>query len=219
VLLHLVPLGRGRFDLYGEPPDEDDEPPEAEAGRIRRWAHAAREQWRRLVDRARMRTPEGRFARWRDTLISQLAESIDEQRTLWALRKVSAATLLYAKTSDEPGARASLDRILADARKHHGWWLAIDLTLFIASGILFFIPGPNVVAYYLGFRVFGHLQSWRGARQASSVVQWTLAANDQLAELETLAAEPHARRADRVKAIADILDLPRLPAFFERAAA
>jgi hypothetical protein len=115
--------------------------------------------------------------------------------------------------------RAALERILNHARRHHGWWLTIDFTLFVASGVLVFVPGPNVLAYYLGFRTFGHLQSWRGARQARTRVAWTFEPNDALAELGTLAGVPHAARAARVAAIAAGLDLPHLPAFFERAAA
>jgi hypothetical protein len=62
--------------------------------------------------------------------------------------------------------------LLADAR-HHLRWLIIDLTLFVVSGILFFVPGPNLVAYYVAFRLVGHLQSWRDARRAAETIAWT----------------------------------------------
>jgi hypothetical protein len=181
--------------------------------------HGAGLKWRAYVDAARLGTATGMTGRWRDRAICALADSVDEQRTLWALRHVTSAVARYPSTSDQQSARAELNRILDASRRHHGWWLAIDLTLFVASGILFFVPGPNVVAYYLGFRTFGHLQSWRGARQGRTRVEWTLEANDALAELATLADMPHGARAARVLAIATGLDLPHLPAFFERAAA
>jgi hypothetical protein len=219
VLVHLLPLGHDRFDVYAEPPDIDEGPLAHDAGRVRRWIHKAGDQWRSLVDTARMGAAAGRFGKWRDTIVCKLAESIEEQRTLWSLRGATAATALFPAGLTPAAARATLDQLLAESRRHHGWWFAIDLTLFIASGILFFVPGPNIVAYYLGFRTFGHLQSWRGARQAASVVRWTLKPSDELAELAILAGQPHADRKARVEVIARKLDLQHLPAFFERAAA
>jgi hypothetical protein len=219
VLVHLVSLGRGRFDLYAEPAPESAEPVPADAGRIRRWLHRAGEEWQHLVDTARAGRAAGQLARWRDGIVCRLADSIDEQRTLWSLRKLTTAVALYPSTLDEASARAALDAILRRAQRHHGWWLVIDLLLFIASGILFFIPGPNIVAYYLGFRTFGHLQSWRGARQGVSTIDWSMTPNTDLAELSLLAEQPHDLRAAKVEAIAKRLGLVHLPGFFERAAA
>ena len=161
----------------------------------------------------------GRFARWRDAVISRLAESIEEQRTLWSLRNAARASALFPSALEPAVARATLNRLLAASQRHHRQWFAIDLAIFVVAGILAFLPGPNIVAYYLGFRAFGHLQSWRGARQATTLVHWTFTESDALAELATLAEQPHATRAARVEALAAQLELPHLPAFFERAAA
>ena len=87
----------------------------------------------------------------------------------------------------------------------------------LTAGILFFVPGPNIVAYYLGFRTFGHLQSWRGARQALSACTWTVRPSDELRELGALTSVPHDLRAGQVEAIAARLGLEHLSAFFERA--
>ena len=159
------------------------------------------------------------MGRWRDSIICRLADSLDEQRTLWALRSVTAASLLHPSDMASSDATAALRSHLQASQTHHGRWLALDLLLFIASGVLFFVPGPNIVAYYLGFRTYGHFQSWRGARQALGPVKWTLQPSDALAELSTLVSLPHERRAHRVEAIANALGLPHLPAFFERAGA
>ncbi|MGE3958797.1 MAG: hypothetical protein AB7H96_18950 [Vicinamibacterales bacterium] len=219
MLVHLIPLGRERYDLYAEPPDDDEGPPAHDAGRVRRWLHTAGEQWRLYVDAARMGTATGRFAKWRDAIICRLAETLDEQRTLRALRTSDAPTALFPATLDEAGARAAVGRILAASIRHHGQRLVIYLLLFIASGVLFFVPGPNIVAYYLGFQAFGHLQSWRGARRAGSpAVTWRLTPSADLAELARLSEQPHAQRAARVREIANRLGLEHLPAFFERAA-
>lgn len=214
----LVPVGRDRFELYAEPPQTDEFADAAPSGRVRRWIHAASEQWGAIVDAAREDGATGRWARWRDEIVCRLADSIDEQRALWALRKAHDADLLHPAGMDPEAARAAFNRILQAAQRHHGQWLVINLTLFVLSGILFFIPGPNIVAYYLGFRAFGHLQSWRGARQAlAPTCRWHLHPSEAFTELGRLAGQPEAVRAARVAAAASQLELPHLAAFFERA--
>ena len=217
MLIHLVPLGRGRHELYAEAPEEDGGPLAHDAGLLHRWVHSAGEQWREYVDAARMSTASGRFAIWRDAIICKLAATLDEQRTLRSLRTAEAATMLFPSGLEVAAARAAFNRLLASSQRHHGQRLVIYLVLFVLSGILFFIPGPNIVAYYLGFRAFGHLQSWRGARHAPADVTWTLQPSPDLEELATVAAAPHAERAERVRRVALRLGLEHLPAFFERA--
>lgn len=233
MIVFLVPIRQGRFELYSEAPEESTVAPEENAGRVKRWAHAAHVRWHALVDTARRAragashaaphagagTSYGHFARWRDQVICRLAESIAEQRTLWSLRKATSARLRFPSSIDAAAARTVLDRALGRARRHHGWWLLVDLILFVASGILFFVPGPNIVAYYIAFRVIGHLNSWRGARQGGQQIAWTLEADANLAELAALVDLPGETRAPLVAAIAARLNLPRLTAFFERVAA
>ena len=220
LLVHLVPLGRERYDLYSEPPDSADEgPPPADAGRVRRWLHSAGEQWQAYVDAARTSTATSGFAKWRDAIICRLAQTLDEQRTLRAIRTSDRATVRFADTQTPEGARAALQRILSASQRHHGQRLVVYLVLFVLSGVLFFVPGPNIVAYYLGFQAFGHLQSWRGARHgASSAVVWTFESDADLAELARLAVLPHAVRAAAVHSVAERLGLEHLPGFFERSA-
>ena len=218
MLIHLVPLGRDRYDLYSEVPEADEGPPADDAGRIRRWLHAAGEQWREYVDRARLATDTGRFARMRDGVINRLADSLDELRTLRGLRTADAATLLFPAGLDEASARAVLDRLLGAERRYHGRRLVVYLTLFVLSGALAVLPGPNVVAYYFGFQGVGHLQAWRGARHAAVTIAWTLTPSADLSDLASLAERPHGERTAQVAAIAHRLHLDHLPAFFERAA-
>ena len=217
-LIFLVPAGRDRFELYSETPEEPGPAPAHHDGRLRRLIHAAVEQWHQLVDAARRGTSGGRFSRWRDRVICRLAESIAEQRTLWSLRDRTATTIRHPATLDRERARTALRQILADARRHHLRWLIVDLVLFVASGILFFVPGPNLIAYYIAFRLFGHLQSWRGARQSMDVIQWAFEPDEGLAELASLVDVPRDARAPKVEAIAARLNLPRLSAFFDRVA-
>ena len=215
----LVPAGRDRYELYSEMPEEAVDEAEVSDGFLRRWTRTATIKWRELVDLARHGTAAGRIARWRDTLVCHLAESIAEQRTLWALRKATAAIVRYPTTTSPEVARVALNRVLAEARRHHGWWLVIDLILLLITGpLFFFVPGPNVISWYFFFRVLGHLLSWRGARQAIDVVAWVLLPDQSLGELAALVDVPRAARARKVEAIAARLNLPRLSAFFDRVA-
>lgn len=215
----LVPIGRDRFELYSEVGEEPPVPPVPQSGRVRRWMHTAQVQWHQLVEGARMGKPRSRLARWRDVVVCRLAEAIAEQRTLWALRNRSAATLKHPANVTGERARAVLRAALERARQHHVRWFVFDLLLFVGSGVFFFVPGPNIVAYYFTFRFVGHLQSWRGARQGLERMQWMYEPDGELAALETLAAVPKEARAPLVAAIAAKLNLPRLTAFFDRVAA
>src|SRR5439155_22007822 len=110
-------------------------------------------------------------------------------------------------------------RLLSRARRYHVIWLIVDGVLFVTSGLLVLVPGPNLVAYYFGLRLVGHYLSWRGARHGLDRTVWRPQAIAELAELRTLASAPRASRASRVEAIASSLNIPRLAAFFDRATA
>lgn len=232
MIVHLVPVGKERYELYAEPPDEAPGAAPGQAGLagqagqagpdhpgiIQRWSHQVSVRWHNLVEEARRKQPGGRIARWRDALVRRLAETIAEQRTLWGLRGCASARLLFPSTLTPDSARSILNALLAQGRRHHGWWLAIDILLLVGSAVLALVPGPNLIAYYFLFRLVGHLQSWRGARDGLERVAWTLEPNQSLAELASLVDLPRAARASRVAAIAARLNLPRLSAFFDRAA-
>jgi hypothetical protein len=218
MVVFLVPAGRDRFELYSEAGEDLGPPPRHDDGRFRRWAHAVNVQWHELVDAARRGKARTRLTRWRDAIVCRLAETIAEQRTLWALRSRTAATLRFPAGLEPARAKAVLDAAAADARRHHLRWFTIDVLLFISSVVFFFIPGPNLVAYYFAFRFIGHLQSWRGAKQALDVIDWSLEPDAGLAELASLVNVPRAARAPRVAAIAAALNLQRLSAFFDRVA-
>ena len=114
----------------------------------------------------------GRFARARDWLVRHITESIDEQRTLWSLRAVTSATLVHPADLSMTTASAARERLLAHARRYHGWWLCADLLGVAATAILVLLPGPNLIGYYFLFRVAGHFLSWQGARHALTRTAW-----------------------------------------------
>jgi len=170
------------------------------------------------VDASRHGSGGGRPARWRDGLVCHLADSISEGRTLWALRAAHTAVVYVPAALQSAQAQAVMMGLLDQARRRHMRWLLIDLVLFVASAPFALVPGPNILAYYLAFRLVGHIQSWRGARQGMERVTWSFEPDAGLAELQRLVDVPRAERAPRVEAIAAELKLPRLSAFFDRVA-
>jgi hypothetical protein len=219
--VYLVPAARGRFELYTETADGDDavgEPEVAPQRWLGRTVLAASRQWREWVERARRGGDHGWVATLRDRIVRAVAESVAAQRTLWSLRGRVAARVEYPHSLTLEGAERVVQAILAQAERHHGRWAVVDLLLFLASGVFMPIPGPNVVAFYLAFRLVGHWLSWRGARHARAAMRWTYEANAALSELASLVELPRAVRAARVEAIAERLNLSKLSAFFDRVA-
>ena len=218
-VVYLVPLGRNRYELYSEAPDDDEPEPAPGAGFFRKQVERVRAGWRTAVHAARHgERSTGRIAQWRDWAVSRIAESIAEQRTLWLLRSIDAAELAYPADVSESAATTLSRGLLTHARRHHGIWAIVDGLLFAVSGLLFLVPGPNVLAYYFGLRFVGHVLSWRGARRGLDGMTWRPRPEPALAELAALVGEPRESRATRVEAIASRLNLPRLAAFFDRAA-
>lgn len=217
MMVYLVPARRGRYELYSEAPEPEEAAPPPD-GRVRRWLHTANERWHALVAQARRGDGSGWFSQTRDRIVCALAESIAEQRTLWALRGQRRATLHMPLALDAADARTLLMSDLADARRHHLRWLIVDTIIFTVSGVLALVPGPNLLAYYFAFRCVGHLQSWRGARQGVDVITWTFVHDAELTELLELVDVPRTARASRVLAIAERLHLRHLADFFDRVA-
>jgi len=219
VTVYLLPLGAGRYELYSEPSDDDGDAGDRR-GFVRRRLDRLQDRWSAAVHDARRADPgSGVFARWRDKAVCLAAEMIAEQRTLWMLRSVESAVLVHPSDLDASGAATARDGILERASRHHRVWSIIDFLLFIASGLLMLVPGPNVIAYYFGARLIGHYLSWRGAYNALTRAEWRAHAEPALTELGALASEPRETRAPRVEAIASRLKLQRLAAFFDRVAA
>jgi hypothetical protein len=218
MVVYLLPVSRDRHELYFEAPDDPGRHSEPRDGWFRRWAFRANERWHALVEAAREDAGNGRLARWRNAAVCAVAESIAEQRTLWALKSQSAACAHYPSSLTEDQARQTVMALLGHARRYHFRWLLVDLLLLTISGVLALVPGPNILAYYFLFRVVGHLQSWRGARQGAERIVWTFEPDASLTELGSLVDVPRDARAPRVAAIAKRLNLPHLSVFFDRVA-
>lgn len=219
MIVYLVPVGRDQYELYSEAPEDSEPSSRADGGFFSRHAARFRGRWHAAVDAARRAEPSTRWlARVRDRLVSQIVETVAEQRTLWALGREDAAAAAYPSNLDAATAHAIVSAALAAARRHHLRWLIVDASVFVLSGLLVLVPGPNLVAYYFAFRLVGHYLSWRGARRGLMRTQWSAHPEPALAELGRLADLPREARTAEVEAIAHRLNLPKLAAFFNRAA-
>ena len=226
--MFLIPSGPQTYEPYTEQPDEEPEEPAEPPQGFFAWplrffarmkfrftsmlAEAERDRRRGLATRA----DGGWMSRMTRRIMRWVAESIAEQRLLWNLRKVEKACLFYPSDLSESDAAANMRRQLNRDFEKHRFWLAIDSLLAIGAGLLFWVPGPNVLGYYFVFRVVGHFFSVRGARNGLVKVQWEHRPSEPLAALRRAAAlEPVARLAE-VERIAAELRLDHLASFFQR---
>ncbi len=242
--VYLIPVGPARHELYCEVPDEAPDEKEGDAtgqppggffSRVgARWSPRAlfrrvRAQFREMLAEAERERRQGRadnpaergqgwMARAKARTMRWVAESIAEQRLLWHLRGQTDACLYYPDDIEEQRANTVLRSQLQTDFEKHRFWLIINSLAFVASGVFFFVPGPNAVAYYFAFRLVGHFLSMRGARQGLSVVKWRTEPSAPLAELRRAIALEPAAREQHVHEVALRLRLEHLASFFERTA-
>ena len=220
----MVPIGPDRYELYCEvvadPDEEADEAPTSFFGRLR---HQFGVMLRAAEERQHRHPPHEPEAkswpgRLQDRVMAWVAERIAEQRLLWNLRGEAEALAMHPDDMTFDQVQTLIHRILQRDYDRHKVWLAVDTIGLIASGVLFFVPGPNLVGYYFAFRVVGHWLSMRGASQGLHRVLWSGRACPPLTELRTVAVMPPGDREHHVHAIADRLRLQRFSTFFERVA-
>jgi hypothetical protein len=220
----LIPVGPDRYELYCEIPEEDPsgETPEHDRGFFRGLVQRFRETLA-AIERERhedttSEPPRGLIQRVKARVKRTIAETVAEQRLLWHMRRLSRATAVHPSDLDESRVMPVVNGNMKSDYEKHRWWLVINTLLFLLSGLLTLVPGPNVIAYYFAFRLVGHFLSMRGARQALDGIEWRTRSSAALARLRSLInADGNERRAE-VEAIAAELQLEQLPRFFDRVA-
>lgn len=224
--VYLVPIGATRYELYCEQADSDDLANDDRASlgvvyvRFREMVAEAQEDRRARRLAAVPADPSARqplIIRLRNLIISWVAEAIAEQRLLWNLRMQRDVELVYPDDVDGSCALAIARGGLQLDADRHGRWLIIDGVLAVILGpLLFFVPGPNLVAYYFTFRAVGHLLSWRGARRGLREISWHTRSSRALSALRGLLSLNPRARARHVRDIEARLQLEHFAAFVER---
>ena len=221
--VYVVPIGPDRYELYCEvahdPALSVDPAPTGFFGRLKHrfsvMLRAAEDRRHDHVEEAAETTWAGRL---QNRIMAWVAERVAEQRLLWNLRGEGEALAIHPDDMTFDQAQTLIHRMLQRDYDRHKVWLVVDSLLFIASGVFFFIPGPNLVAYYFGFRLVGHWLSMRGASQGLHRVAWTGRPCPPLTDLRRVAVMPPGERENHVHAIAARLHLQRFSTFFERVA-
>jgi hypothetical protein len=223
----LIPVHGGRYELYCELPDDEPDQTPPPTGFFRGLLHRFREaiaeaERERHRPRGEPPVPDRGGERWyvraRRALLCRIAETIAEQRLLWHLRRQTEAVAVHPEDLPPSDAIEIVrSNLRADFEKHR-FWVIIDGLLFIVSGLLVVVPGPNVVAYYFGFRLVAHYLSLRGARRGLDAVHWQTRASGPLTELRSAIGLGPDEREARVSDIAARLQLHRLATFFRRIA-
>jgi len=226
--VYLVPVGRDQYELYCEGTPESPAPAEGTSHRF--WQRAV-DRFRTVLsaveheERRRHQEPQspaedtpGFGTRLKRAVLRWMAERIAEQRLLWHLRNVDRATATFPDDLDAARARDRILKMLERDRDRHLRWLVVNAILFVGSGLLMPVPGPNVVAYYFAFRLVGHFLSWRGAGRALASVEWAYQPSDALTALRQAETMGEGARERHVQEIAARLGLHGLPRFYLRIA-
>ena len=226
--VYLVPLGSAGYELFCESAEgEHVDPVEGASGSGRLYARFCRMVFEAQGQRRARRLAEvpadpGTKQPWpirlRNTVVGWIAEAIAEWRLLWHLRKQTALELVHPADLDGDRALAVTRRQLGRDAEHHLRRLFTSSLLALLLGLLFFVPGPNVLGYYFGFLAVGHLLAWRGARHGLAQVQWRTRASEPLGELRGILDLNPDERAGHVRDVAAKLGLDYLAPFVERMA-
>jgi hypothetical protein len=222
--VYVIPCATDRYELYCEPADDGDETrQEASSGFFGGLLERFRVVLGRLdrhqaADREVENERRGWTRRMRDRAMRWMAEKVAEQRLLWRLRTHEAARAYYPQDLSEADVTTIIRQLLQRDADGHRLWLIFHAVAFVLSGIFFFVPGPNIIAYYFAFRLVGHYLSMRGARHGLDGVRWTHEPCEPLTELRRVRAIARRDREQHVRDIAARLRLSHLPRFFKRAA-
>ena len=217
----VIPLGRGRHELYCENVEDPDNQEDGRKSGLSGWL---RERFRRVLQATEPIVPGGLvvapapnwLGRLEGWILGWLVERIADQRLLWNLRRQTNACVMYPDDLSFDQATAIISLKLTQEYGRHRVWLVVDASGLVISGLFAVIPGPNLLAYYFAFRVVGHWLSMRGAVQGMKSIKWRGMPSSPLAELQLVANLDPKDRQQKIQAIATRLKLPNLPSFFKR---
>jgi hypothetical protein len=226
--VYLIPVGTQRYELYCEDVHEDqpaesvvEAQPGMFAGLVSRFKAAlARVEHEHRHGGAAPPPVERRSwtNRVKDYVLCWLAEKIAEQRLLWRLRRESEVRLIFPDDLSGDEAMTVVRRMLQRDADRHFRWLIFNGLVFMLTGVVAIVPGPNLLAYYFGFRVVGHYWSRRGAKHGLRDVTWHEHPSPLLARLRQAVALSAFERERHVREVESQLRLQHLTTFFQRTA-
>src|SRR5258708_19862166 len=155
----LLPVAQDRYELYCEEPEEPADPTAAGSsppGFVGRLMLRFRAQLAE-AERVRRDGPQpgdarpSFFGRVKARTMRWGAESIAEQRLLWALRGRETVLLVYPDDVTEAQARQLLKRSLQRDWERHRFWLVIDGLGVTGSACPFLPPRPHFTPYSFHF--------------------------------------------------------------------
>jgi len=150
-------------------------------------------------------------------IMAKIAEAVAEQRLLWSLRHQTHADLMHPDYLPSSGAQELVNaEFTSDAAKHRRWMVIDGLIAAVTGPLFFFVPGPNIVAWYFTFRAVGHFLSWRGALRGLTAISWTPLSSAPLSAVREVLTLGSPERCERLDAIAEQLGLMHLTGFVER---
>lgn len=140
-------------------PDEGADAPEIllfdeKSVAIRKWKEKASQTGKRLRERIRERYDH------------VTADLFAGDRFIHRLKGFGKITVLLNKPIEPALVRERLRAIFRDRSYHHLRWLIVDALLLPLSLVIAPLPGPNVIGYFLLFRVFSHWRTFRSASHA-----------------------------------------------------
>jgi len=217
LLVFLVPLGGQRYELYCERHHTGPEVAPAGGG----WFAGMREKFSTMLRQAEdaedvAPPPAGMLGKLKAWMMAWVAERVAEQRLLWNLRGRDAAIVTHPDDLPFEQVMEIVRQLLRADHRRHTRWLIVDTLLFIGSGVFFFVPGPNVIAYFFAFRVVGHWLSMRGAAHGRDKTAWTGRPSREMTALRTAVARPAHERTRAIEPLARELGLLRLTVFVDR---
>ena len=218
--VYLVPVGPDRYECYYEAAEkeETDEPAEGRGffARMRAKFNEQLKEAEQARHQKAIEEPTTFLGRVQKRSMRWIAERIADQRLLWHLRKVDAATL--HTSADLPADEADKIRranFKWDADHHRNRLLLHSLALVAAAPVAF-LPGPNVLGYLFTFTVVGHYLSWRGAVNGLHQVAWTIVQKPELTDLRRAFSLDAAARHRLISDVAHRLHMPKMARFVEQ---
>jgi hypothetical protein len=220
--VYLAPVGADRFECYYEAVDEEEpETPAAGQGFFARIRARFNQQLREAEEARHQKSieePKSFLGRMQKRSMRWIAERVAEQRLLWHLRRVAAATLHIP--ADLPAEQA--DTIMRASMKrdadHHRNRAILHFLILIPAAAMALVPGPNVLGYLFTFTVVGHFLAWRGAVQGLHYVAWTIVPTDALTDMRHAFSLETVERHRVIRDAAVRLHMPRMARFVEQMA-